>query len=113
MSAPTGDLPARARHRCMATRSLLVLLLVPAACHVDSVAIAPGSAAPAPQEPARAPAFEKELLAAAAGYQRWERVSDRANWAPQMCKIPPMSGVQQSRSDDADTHGRKLYFLFA
>ena len=57
--------------------------------------------------------FEQELLAAAKAYRDWPRVSDQANWAPTMCRIPPAAGAQRSDSADADTHGRKLYFLFA
>src|SRR5213079_2524108 len=40
-------------------------------------------------------------------------VSDKADWAPTLCRVPPAAGAQKSRSDDGDTHGRKLYFLFA
>jgi hypothetical protein len=57
--------------------------------------------------------FEKELLAIAGNYRQWDRVSDYANWAPTLCRIPPRVGAQHSRSEDDATHGRKLYFLFA
>ncbi len=30
-----------------------------------------------------------------------------------MCRIPPRAGVQRSASIDSDSHGKKLYFLFA
>lgn len=50
---------------------------------------------------------------AAAKYKSWARVSDRANWAPTDCRIPPAAGVSLSDSSDADTHGGKLYFLYA
>jgi hypothetical protein len=59
------------------------------------------------------PPFEAQLLAAAREYRHWTRVSDRANFAPTMCFVPPPAGVQRSRSADDGTHGRKLYFLFA
>lgn len=75
----------------------------------------PGTpASPAPAETARAEGpFDKQLLAIAADYTRWPRVSDKANWAPAMCRIPAPTGVQRSVSGDAETHGKKLYFVFA
>ncbi|MEX2218125.1 MAG: hypothetical protein WD749_05140 [Phycisphaerales bacterium] len=62
---------------------------------------------------ARAPTFTERALDAAATYKTWMRVSDMANWAPTMCDLPVPAGVQMSQSKDRDTHGRKLYFLFA
>ncbi|MFO0834725.1 MAG: hypothetical protein U0638_07130 [Phycisphaerales bacterium] len=50
---------------------------------------------------------------AARDYITWKRVSDRANWAPRLCRAPFPTGTQFSRSTSSDTHGRKLYFLFA
>lgn len=57
--------------------------------------------------------FEREMLAVAAAYKSWPRVSDQANFAPTDCMAPRSAGVQRSDSDDAGTHGRKLYYLFA
>lgn len=57
--------------------------------------------------------FEAQLLGAASEYLQWTRVSDQANFAPTMCWAPPPTGVQRSRSASLETHGRKLYFLFA
>lgn len=57
--------------------------------------------------------FADDLLAVAAAYPQWERVSDRANFAPTDCRIPPPAGVLRSEAMDLDQHGRKLYFLFA
>jgi hypothetical protein len=97
--------------------SPFVLVLGLAACHTGdaSAAPAPANDAPSVQQPAAAPLlpFERELLAAARDYRSWKRVSDKANWAPTLCRIAPLAGAQHSRSDDGDTHGRKLYFLFA
>lgn len=62
--------------------------------------------------------FHKALLSAAKEYPKWQRGSDSARWAPTLCAAPPTplqdSGgtAAVSRSDDADTHGRKLYDLF-
>lgn len=54
-----------------------------------------------------------QLLEAAADYRQWTRVSNSALWAPTMCRTPDPAGVQESVSDDPETHGRKLYFLYA
>lgn len=72
---------------------------------------------PAAAAPAEKPSFESLILAAAAEYKQFPRVSDRANWAPAMCRVPPPTGVQQSEAPEpatgSNSHGRKLYFLFA
>lgn len=57
--------------------------------------------------------FDAALLAIASEYKRYNRVSDRANWSPTDCRIPPPVGVQVSASGDEATHGRKLYYVFA
>ena len=57
--------------------------------------------------------FDEAILKAASEYQNWERVSDRPNWAPTLCRLPPLSGAHISNSKDSETHGRKLYYLFA
>lgn len=64
-------------------------------------------------DPKDAKALEKLLLAIAGEYTKYARVSDRANWAPELCMIPPPAGVQSSASTQEKTHGRKLYFLYA
>jgi len=64
-------------------------------------------------EPALDPGVRATLLDIAYRYKSWDRVSDAANWAPELCRVPPPSGVLVSESMDKDTHGRKLYFLFA
>ncbi len=62
----------------------------------------------------RASDFEQQILLIAANYKRsFARVSDRAHWSPQLCRAPRPTGVQQSASNDAGTHGRKLYHLYA
>jgi hypothetical protein len=57
--------------------------------------------------------FAEEVLAAAHNYTAWTRVSDQANWAPTNCRAPAPEGAQVSQSGDHDTHGKKLYYLFA
>lgn len=56
---------------------------------------------------------ERLMLEIAREYRSYQRVSDWVNWAPTLCRSLPPSGVQESASGDEDTHGRKLYFLFA
>ena len=57
--------------------------------------------------------LEREVLSIAAQYKSFKRVSDGANWAPELCRIPAPTGVQGSASKDSATHGRKLYYLYA
>lgn len=67
-------------------------------------------------DPADVAGVERLLLKIAAEYTSYERVSDRANWAPTLCRVPTPSsrgGVLSSASKDVDSHGKKLYFLYA
>lgn len=58
-------------------------------------------------------ALDAVVLEIAREYKSYERVSDWANWAPERCREPPLTGAQASASNDQSTHGRKLYYLFA
>jgi hypothetical protein len=69
--------------------------------------------APAPAEHRGEPPFAGEVRAAALAYQEWDRVSDHAHRAPTDCLIRPASGAVRSTSEDQETHGQKLYFLYA
>lgn len=63
---------------------------------------------------AAAPAFEADLLRIAKEYRTWTRVSDQPARSPTDCRPPvATNGVLKSESEDASSHGRKLYFLFA
>jgi hypothetical protein len=68
-------------------------------------------AAPVPPEPEKP--FQKELLEVAQAYRGWGRVDDEMRWAPWLCRMPEPGKPQFSASNDADTHGLKLYSLFA
>jgi hypothetical protein len=57
--------------------------------------------------------FETELLQVAKDYQGWGRVDDELRWAPWLCRMPEPGRPAFSASKDADTHGQKLYSLFA
>lgn len=73
----------------------------------------PEAVAPA-EEPVRSidTPFTSDLLKQVAEYQSWGRVDDMLRWAPTLCLMPkPRAYV--SASADEESHGRKLYSLFA
>jgi hypothetical protein len=63
--------------------------------------------------------FHEQLLDIAKSYKRAGLVDFEARWAPGLCRVPEPgrdytpAKVRLSDSKDAETHGRKLYFLFA
>ena len=57
-------------------------------------------------DPARA-------LAIADEYKSYGRVDDEMRWAPFLCRQPLPGVAQKSASNDAGTHGQKLYSVFA
>jgi len=57
--------------------------------------------------------FMKELKQIAKDYTAWGRVDDEARWGPLSCRLPKPSVSRFSASKDADTHGQKLYSMFA
>jgi len=59
--------------------------------------------------------FEDRLLEIAASYESYGRIDAAARWAPTDCRAPVVGPATPafSRSEDADTHGLKLYSLFA
>lgn len=57
--------------------------------------------------------FDDRLLAVAKNYVDWGRVDDETRWAPELCRLPNAAIARDSQSDDAKTHGQKLYMLFA
>ncbi|MCK6471859.1 MAG: hypothetical protein L6R28_08940 [Planctomycetes bacterium] len=59
------------------------------------------------------PDFKPRLLEIAKAYQGYGRVDDQLRWAPSLCRSSPPSTPALSASDDKDSHGRKLYYLFA
>jgi len=72
--------------------------------------VKPANAAAEPELP-----FHKRMLEIAAGYRSLSRVTSEPKLAPQLCEASGLrpAGPQLSRSEDDDTHGRKLYYLFA
>lgn len=59
------------------------------------------------------PEWNDQLRAIAADYKTWTRVSDSANFAPQLCDTPPLVGAQKSDAAPGTPHSQKLYYLFA
>lgn len=57
--------------------------------------------------------WDADILAAAAQYKSWKRVSDITNWAPYSCSPPMPDGALTSEAASSTAHGRKLYYLFA
>ena len=89
------------------TRSRLSLLAVTAGLVLIAAGL-PAAPVKDPEEP-----FHKELLQAAKDYKAWGRVDDDPRWAPFDCRMPDPALARFSASKDADTHGQKLYSLFA
>jgi hypothetical protein len=54
--------------------------------------------------------FHAQLLEIAAGYKKFGRFEGHLRVSPEQCRAPRPS---ISRSDDAETHGKKLYYLLA
>jgi len=81
-------------------RTLTLLLLV--ACATEPVS-----------KPTPEPAWAQEAKRARLAYEDWGRFDDSARWAPTLCRMPPPARARRSASADGDTHGRKLYALYA
>lgn len=73
----------------------------------------PESAETTRRQPESAIAFETELRQASKEYKAWGRVDDEARWAPLYCRMPNPGAARFSVSKDEETHGQKLYSLFA
>jgi hypothetical protein len=58
-------------------------------------------------------AFSERARTIAAEYQSWGRVDDEVRWAPFLCRLPLPGVAHVSGSEDASTHGQKLYSVFA
>jgi hypothetical protein len=57
--------------------------------------------------------FRSKLLEIAKVYEGYGRVDDETRWAPYLCRMPMPSIARLSQSDNEETNGQKLYFLFA
>lgn len=54
-----------------------------------------------------------EVRAVVATYESWGRLDDEARWGPWLCRMPRAATARISDSGDPDTHGDKLYTLYA
>lgn len=98
----------RMRH---ATLLPLTILLLAAGCTQPAATPAKPAARAGPAVAANP--HSEQIRSIAATYTSWTRVSDRANYAPGGCIIPPPVGAQQSAAEPESEHARKLYYLFA
>jgi hypothetical protein len=104
-------------NRLVTCSALLMVVAVALPGCVDSEAT---QATPPPgslpsEDTAQRQEFETRLLEIAASYESYGRIDPAARWAPVDCAdpLPQAPEALVSRSTDADTHGRKLYWLFA
>lgn len=61
----------------------------------------------------RTSSFDEQILAIAQNYKEYGLVDDEARWSPWLCDMPEPARVRFSKSDDSETHGEKLYLLYA
>jgi hypothetical protein len=57
--------------------------------------------------------LDPNILAVAQTYASYGRVDEQRRWAPTDCMAPMPDPPRVSQSRDPETHGRKLYYLFA
>jgi hypothetical protein len=57
--------------------------------------------------------FHERLLEIARSYKDYGRLDDEYRWAPELCRLPNPGVARFSGSKDEETHGKKLYSLFA
>lgn len=57
--------------------------------------------------------LEKKILEIAGNYKNFGIVDDEVRWAPWLCRMPMPALARFSKSDDEETHGEKLYLLYA
>ena len=91
-------------------RSRLLVLCLLASCSGLAVEPDPGNN---PVSGENNPAFHSRLRELAAAYPSYARVDDELHWAPGLCRMPMPSYPRRSASMNLDTHGRKLYYVFA
>lgn len=92
----------------------LCSLLSACATEAQPASSAPPEGAPAaPAEFENDPRWHPTLRKVAGAYEAWGRVDDEARWAPWLCRMPTPALARFSQSGDADTHGAKLYTLYA
>ena len=85
----------------------------PAPIHARAQGEGPPAIPPikAPSETADA-LIRQSLMETGTQYSSWQRISDAARWAPTLCAPPKPVNLHWSQSQDDQTHGRKLYYLY-
>jgi hypothetical protein len=106
-------LTAPSRQFAISFVSVLAILLSLPCSHV-----AAEESVPAKNAAVRDPNLDPIFLAIAKNYQKWGRVDDSLRVAPTACaapsfQAPSVAEPRFSNADDASTHGKKLYSLFA
>ena len=91
-------------------RHHVLLLSVLAGCSGMAVEPDPGAG---PGNAENNPLFHSRLRELATTYTSYARVDDELHWAPGLCRMPMPSYPRRSASMNLDTHGRKLYYVFA
>jgi hypothetical protein len=76
------------------------------------IAFVPAIGQDRPPAPSDDP-IQAKLLEIGRTYKTFGRVDDEMRWAPTLCREPNPPVARYSASKDADTHGQKLYSLFA
>jgi hypothetical protein len=105
--------PAREPNMCSRFRLIACLILVVASFALLLEVRADDAAKSHKDASEPQSKFASKLLDGVKDYERFGRVDDEARWAPFLCRQPLPAKAWFSKSDDADTHGQKLYSLFA
>jgi hypothetical protein len=96
--------------------TLYAVTTTPLAAAEPSPDLAPDAPAAKPRVPVEDdPAFHAVLKAVARDYAGWSRADDSLRFVPLDCSPDtpyPLAPVRLSASEHADSHGRKLYFLY-
>lgn len=93
------------------SRLLLIVIVAGLSALASTVpAVAPANATPG--DSVDGP-FHKAILKTAGEYVAWGRVDDEMRWAPTKCLSTAPGRVYVSASQNEETHGRKLYSVFA
>jgi hypothetical protein len=104
-------------HRLKSLLYIFLLMVVPA-FSVDACAAPVTESGVKRTKEANDPAFHKILLEAAKNYVSWGQVDSKQRFSPILCRPASPGGTvfsppRISQSDDAGTHGKKVYFLYA
>src|SRR5438552_1261479 len=95
--------------RSAMNRTLWICLAASSGC----LSMSDAEQANSPLVPTNLEQFQPRLREVAGAYEAYARVDDELHWAPGLCRQPQPSHPRLSASGDVDTHGRKLYYVFA